>query len=230
MNVTPPCIPCGANNQSNPTIFYRGKNQYIPLPYVYVDENNNIFEDPSLELLVARVTQFRHENGMAPIPYLAPVIESFTFLSDDKYAEFREAYVFKAETHLNMLQYLRGAAAYVKGALFGVELVGQAVAEKRGSRCLDCMYNQQVVNGRTKEDLNLAQSKFCQLRGERRVTMEPSLHICAKCTCVTGCKIWFSKKFIDEGTTQALKSELERSMLLISGKTGKCWITDDSIE
>jgi hypothetical protein len=141
------CIPCNANNQSNPTIFYRGKNQYTPLPYVYVDEKNTIFEDPDLDLLVARVTQFRHENGMAPIPYLKQVIETFTFLSDDKYINFRESYLFSADKKLNMMQYIKGAAAYVKGALFGVEFVSQAVAEKRGARCLNCMYNRPDQRG-----------------------------------------------------------------------------------
>ncbi len=240
MSTTPPkvCVPCGAkrathkaNNTQN--LMFKPKANWSPSFWVFVDENNKTYQADSLELVLSQIIQFRHENKQAPIPFLKEVVINFTMLSNDAYQAYRESYTPSAQVQTSALAYLKGALAYTKAKLFSSDeelYVEQKVAEKRAAICAGCPYNKVSVNGRTKHDPSLAQSKFCELKEPRRTSVDGLLHLCAKCNCKNECKIHFTKEFIYSATTQDLETELKREILMLTNKPGKCWIYDDGIE
>lgn len=225
------CADCGkAGATLNSSQFYRILPGFSVSEYVFVDETGVEFRNANLNLITAQIVQFRFENALADIPYLSQVVETFTLLSDDKYVGKREEYTANIEVPLGIKELMKGALGYFNTAFRGeAAFVDQATAELRASRCMICPYNQQIVNGHTKETPTLAQSKFCTLRGSRRVTTEGALQICAICTCLNGCKVQFKKEVIAEGTTKGTMDQFERDILMLDGKVHKCWIADTSI-
>lgn len=213
------------NNMS----FYRSLPNHTPAEYLFVDENSKEFRHQDLETIVAQIVQYRFENKLPDIAYLNEAIQTFTLLHDDKYIPFREAYTPNVEVPLSVKTLITGAIGYFKAAVAGESaFVELPTAEVRAGVCLNCPYNATIVNGNTKESPNLAQSKFCALRGTRRVSVEGGLQICAKCTCLNACKVWFKKEVIREGTPPTTLKSFEGEWLGLNGMPMHCWIPTDS--
>lgn len=228
------CSPCtqNANNAATRTdasIMYRPKAHWRPKTWLFIDEKQNKFEQPTLELIVAEVTGFRHENKLPPIPYLNETITHFTMLSDDSYAPNREAYQIANHVKVGVAQYVKGALAFASGKFFKSDeelFVPKEQAERRALRCLNCPFNQVVVNGRTRHHPSLAQSKFCSLKGARSTSVDGALHLCAKCTCDLACKVHFTPEFIVNASTEQTLENLKGEWMGINGKPMKCWIPE----
>lgn len=213
------------------TTMYRPKAHYVPSSWVFIDEFGNHFEDRDINVLVARIIQFRHENKYPDIAHLLAVVETFTLSSDDKYFPYREPYVLSAEVPLSVKTIMKGALGYLKGVIKGDDiLVDQKTADARSLVCMNCPYNMVVVNGQTKESAGMAQSRFCSLRGARRVNAEGALHLCGKCSCLNSCKVWFKKDFIVDASTKEVIERLKGEVLGLNGNSMRCWITDPKVD
>lgn len=201
---------------------------WFPPTYLFIDESQNKFENPDLSLVIAQVTQFRHENNLPAIAYLQETILNFTMLSDDRYAQHREMYNPSPEVSLSAKQYIAAAFAYLHARTLTPEelFVTQEEAERRAAICLNCPRNVHTVNGRTKQDPGLGQSKFVQLAKGRTTTVDNSLNLCGVCTCVLTGKVHISPQIIKESTTQELLGQFKQEYVMLNGKPGHCWIGD----
>jgi hypothetical protein len=226
------CIPCGQKAKNAPAgQILRPKSPWFPPTYLYIDEQSNKFEDPSLDLLLARIIQHRAENNLAEIPYLKEVVINFTMLSNDAYIPYYEFYTPNREVHISVTQYAKAASALIKGVMRTPEelFVEQSKAEKRAGICSICPFNSIVVNGRSKAHPGFGQSQFAKLATQngKKTTMDNLLHICSKCTCLLPAKVHFKLDIIKESSTDTLLKQFDQEVVMKNGKSARCWIAQE---
>jgi hypothetical protein len=226
------CIPCNQKKlMAAQGQIIRPQAPWFPPLYIYIDEQDNRFEDPNLDLLLARITQFRAENKMPEIPYLKEVVVNFTMLSNDAYIPYYEFYTPNHQVHLSVSQYTKAASALIKGIMRTPEelFVSQEKAELRAARCLNCPFNSQMVNGRTKAHPGFGQSQFVKLAQQhnRTTTMDNALQLCSKCTCLLPAKVHFKLDIIKESSTETLLREFDKEYIGKNGRNMRCWIAQE---
>ena len=204
---------------------------FTPPVYRFRDEQEppNTFEDVSLDLLLARITQFRFENQLPDIAYLKQVVINFTMLSDAEYTPYIEHYVPDQVVHISAAQYIKGAIAFASARLVLTEaetFVDQAEAERRALICLNCPRNIEKINGTTAASPNMLQSKFAQLAAGRTTSVDGALKVCGVCTCLNRAKVHFQGEFIKESTTQQLMGQFKQEYVGLNGRPHRCWIAD----
>lgn len=238
------CIPCGQNkksaNQSTTqtmpdihTQMVRPAPHYKPRIYVFRDNQDppTTFEDPDLDTLLARIVRYRYENNLAPIPHLKELTLHYTMLSSDEHLPYREYYTTDQTVHISAAQYLKSALAFAKAATIYTDstlFVPPEQAERRALICLNCPRNLKMVNGRTADNPNFAQAKFCQLKENssthRQTDYDNALGLCGLCTCKLSCKVHFSLSFIKEASTKQLLQQFKQEYVGLNGRPHKCWI------
>ena len=204
---------------------------FTPHTFRFRDETEppTTFEDTNLDLMMARIVQFRFENKLAPILHLKQVVLHFTMLSDEAYAPYREYYYTSTDVHVSAKQYLKAALAFVQASTIMKDedlFVDQAEAERRATVCLNCPRNIHYINGHDANSPTLGQSKFCQLAKGKTTTADGALGVCGVCTCINKCKVHFKQDFIRKASTLQLLGQFEQEYLGKNGKPHKCWIAD----
>lgn len=238
------CIPCqaaarariaaaeaaSAKPSEQQDLMARPKAPWLPPIYRFRDELDppNDFQDLQLNTLLARVIQFRHENKLADIPYLAQIVIHQTMLSDPIYEQHIEWYVPDVQVQLSAKQYILAGLMFLSAqATPDAQLyVDQEVAEARALVCVNCPRNVPKVNGRTVEDPGLAQSKFVQLSKGRTTSVDGMLGLCGVCTCVLKAKVHFDGKFVRSSSTKELLQQFTQEYVGRNGKPMHCWIAD----
>lgn len=235
-----PCSSCGQKSRSHATYttaavpgtdtLVRPKAGFTPSVYRFEDEQQPAvkFEDTDLDLLLARIVQYRHENKLPAIAYLKDVVVNHTMTTDENYTAFTEHFTPDPQVHLSAKQYIKSAIAFAKAALTPDEdlFVPQDEAERRALVCLNCPRNVQFLNGHDANSPTLAQSQFCQLAEGKTTTVDGSLGLCGVCTCVNKCKVHFNKEFIRKSATKELLGQFDQQYIGRNGKIHTCWISE----
>lgn len=211
----------------NPT-FIPARNAERKSEWWWQDELNYVFDEgySTKEALLMHITKYRHENALPQIPFLSDVVENF-ICSQECMSQYSIEYLPDYQVAVSASQYLHGAKAWLKGNLLGdAALVSQEIAEKRGTVCMNCPFNQTVVNGKQKHDRDFANSEFARLKGDRKTSIDGALQVCAMCTCSNENKVWFSDEVIYAGLNEELKQKFVQTWLGVNNKPMNCWMKE----
>lgn len=96
----------------------------------------------------------------------------------------------------------QGTETLLRWALGGAQHVPQAEAERRGSICTSCQYNQMAV-GCTSCNMPAITNLINQIRGGRQTRNDQSLQACSLCSCSLKAKVWLPLKPLRDSTPAA---------------------------
>lgn len=196
-------------------------------------EEAKLFESNDLNLVLAQVTQYRHENKLKPIKFLKELVVDYTMRSDETLAPYTTYYQTNEQVHLSAKEHMLGAAAYLraKTVMSNEQLfVAQDKAEKRALTCLNCPRHIPMLNGHTVNSPSLAQSQFARLAADKKTTVDNALMICGVCTCLCKAKVHFQLDFIKSASSPRLLQEFKQKYIGLNGQDHRCWIGQELID
>ncbi len=239
INPNDDCVTCGSSkaklvdiNVDVNSLLARPLDGFTPAVYRFrqneeVHGEQKLFEAADINLLLAQIIQYRSENKLPDIAYLKEVILDFTMRSEPAYEPYIQYYQTSEEVHVSAKQFLLGALAFMKAKTIKNQedlFVPQAKAEKRALTCLNCPRHLVQVNGYTVDTPSLIQSRFMQLAGDRKTSVDGALKLCGVCTCLTKAKVHFTLDFIKSASTPQLMQSFKQKYMGLDGHPHVCWI------
>lgn len=179
----------------------------------FVASNIFIFKDPdsgydfqgrNMGELMAKIVGYRVQNNLEPIENLHDVIENYLCTLKTNLGSCREV-----KLKRGFVQYIKGGIALLKNYYYGDKnIVSIDVAETRASQCVACPFN---INPDKGEFDKWADKMAEHSVGDRKTSLQESLHQCEACGCNLKAKVFYKPK--------AQLSEQETEMM----KEVNCW-------